>query len=94
MADDRTVAGYYAGALSAAFFIGRGLASPFWGLFIDKKGRKIGLIIAFSSSAVLLLMSGFILNYVVIVILRFISGAMSPIAVIGKILVSELCDND
>lgn len=94
MATDRTEAGYYAGALAASFFIGRGIGSPFWGIFIDRFGRKKGLVIALSSGVVSLSATGFVPNYVFLVILRFFSGVMSPIAVIGKVLVSELCPND
>lgn len=46
MTNERTEAGYYAGALSASYFISRGIGSPFWGWFIDRFGRKKGLVIS------------------------------------------------
>lgn len=71
--------------------LGRAMGSFFWGSFINKYGRKPGLIISLLNIAINSLLFGFCLNYSGIIIIRSITGLFAPIPAIAKTVVSEIC---
>lgn len=89
--DNRTDAGYYAGLISSSFMFGRALGSFYWGNFIDKHGRRKGMIISIVNIALSSLLLGFCTDYYLLLLLRFVCGFFAPIPAIGKTIVSEIC---
>jgi MFS family permease len=87
----RTEAGFYAGAISSSFMLGRALGSFYWGNFIDKHGRKKGIMISLANLAIFSLILGFCKNYYLLLLYRFIAGFFAPIPAICKTIVSEVC---
>lgn len=89
--DSRTKAGYYAGPIGSVYMLGRALGSFYWGNFIDKYGRKNGLLIALVNIIVNSILFGVCSNYPLILILRGVTGMLAPIPAIAKTVVSEIC---
>lgn len=94
LVDERSKTGYYAGFLGAAFMIGRGIGSPFWGHFMDKYGRKPTLAIALFCVTIGMLLFGVSPNYYWALVMRTVTGFFAPIPAVCKTAVSELSPPD
>eukprot|EP00359_Climacostomum_virens_P008891 CAMPEP_0204907500 /NCGR_PEP_ID=MMETSP1397-20131031/6637_1 /ASSEMBLY_ACC=CAM_ASM_000891 /TAXON_ID=49980 /ORGANISM="Climacostomum Climacostomum virens, Strain Stock W-24" /LENGTH=398 /DNA_ID=CAMNT_0052076677 /DNA_START=237 /DNA_END=1430 /DNA_ORIENTATION=- len=94
LVDDRSKTGYYAGFLGAAFMVGRGISSPFWGHAMDKYGRKPTLSVALFCITVGTLLFGLSPNYAWALVSRLVTGLFAPIPAVCKTAVSELSPPD
>ncbi|CAG9322024.1 unnamed protein product [Blepharisma stoltei] len=91
LADSRDAAGTWVGILTFSLMFGTSISSPFWGQLCDIWGRKPIIMIAMLSVAVFSIIFGFSANFLFALISRFLLGAMTPIAIVGKTVISEIC---
>ncbi|XP_074642716.1 uncharacterized protein LOC141899965 isoform X2 [Tubulanus polymorphus] len=85
--------GYYAGIIASSFFIGRVVASYFWGWLSDKKGRRVVILSNLGCLCILTLMFGFTTNLWFAIIDRFLTGVMNGVIGTGKVVLYEVSDN-
>ncbi|PWZ27535.1 Protein ZINC INDUCED FACILITATOR-LIKE 1 [Zea mays] len=83
--------GFYAGFLGAAYMIGRGVASVFWGVVADRVGRKP--VIAFSVLSVVVFntLFGLSAKYWMAIATRFLLGALNGFLAPAKAYSIEVC---
>jgi len=91
---NKTTAGAYASWMASGFFFGRFASATFWGVFIDKHGRKTGLLIVLGTVSVLTLVFGFVTNFWMALFIRFITGVANGLSIVGKTLSTEICPDD
>ena len=89
-ATSRSEVGVYCGILVAMFFLGRCLGTPFWGWFIERKGRKTAMVLALISITIFSVFFGIAHNFVWACFVRFLLGLMSAIPTISKIMINEI----
>jgi MFS family permease len=82
--------GYFAGFVIAAFYLGRVIASPFWGELVDNLGRKPVLFLSIVISILFVLFFCLAERISVMVILLFALGSMNGTWVIFQTLVNEV----
>ena len=94
VAENETLSGKYAAWMASGYFFARFLSSPFWGKFIDKSGRKRGLIMVLGAISTLTLLFGFAQNFWWALSIRLITGFINGLSIIGKVLTTEVCPDD
>jgi len=94
LAESTTDSGYYGAWMASGFFAGRFISASFWGAFIDKHGRKTGVIAALASISFCTFLFGFSNSYVVAFALRIITGLVNGLSIIGKTISTEICPDD
>lgn len=90
----KTESGKPASWLFSAFFFGRFLSANYWGILIDRHGRKKGLIVALSLLVILTFLFGLSVNFYYALMIRFITGLANGLSIIGKTLSTEICPAD
>jgi MFS family permease len=93
-AKSKTESGKPASWLFSAFFFGRFLSAGAWGVFIDKYGRKRGLILVLGLLVVCTFLFGLSVNFYYALAIRFITGVVNGLSIIGKTLSTEICPSD
>jgi DHA1 family multidrug resistance protein-like MFS transporter len=68
--------------------IAMALSSPFWGVLADRHGRKIMLVRATFSAAVLIALSGLVQNVYELLVLRILQGAFTGTVTASQALVA------
>eukprot|EP00904_Undaria_pinnatifida_P000536 jgi/Undpi1/10483/HiC_scaffold_29.g12933.m1 len=86
--------GYYAGALSSAFMVGRLFASHFWGLVSDRYGNRFVLVVGIVSNAVLSVAFGFSTTLTWAFTSRFLLGLFNGMMAASKTLVPHVCGKE
>jgi len=94
LVETKTTAGAYASWMASAFFFGRFASATFWGIFIDKYGRKTGLLLILGSVSFLTILFGLSTNFWMALIIRFITGIVNGLSIVGKTLSTEVCPDD
>jgi len=94
VAKNETLSGKYAAWMAAGYFFARFLSSPFWGGFIDRQGRKKGLIIVLTTVSTLTLLFGLAQNYWWALCIRLLTGFINGLSIIGKVLTTEVCPEE
>lgn len=94
VAENETLSGKYAAWMASGYFFARFLSSPFWGKFIDRSGRKRGLIMILGAISTLTLLFGFAQNFWWALSIRLITGFINGLSIIGKVLTTEVCPDD
>jgi len=89
-----TESGKWAAWMASGFFFGRFASASLWGIFIDKYGRKTGLLLVLSSVSVLTILFGLSSNYYFALFVRIITGFCNGLSIIGKTLSTEICPDD
>jgi len=82
--------GYYAGAIGAAFMIGRAITAAHWGLIADVYGRKPVIVIGLISVIVFHTLFGFSTNFWMALSSRFFLGFFNGMLGPAKAYASEL----
>lgn len=90
----KTESGAWASWMASGFFFGRFVSATFWGIFIDKYGRKTGLLVILGSVSFLTLLFGFSTNYPIALGIRIVTGFMNGLSIVGKTLSTEICPDD
>ena len=90
----KTTAGAYASWMASGFFLGRFASATFWGIFIDKYGRKTGLLLVLTSVSLLTILFGFSTGFWMALIIRIVTGMADGLSIIGKTLSTEICPDD
>ncbi|XP_021316535.1 protein ZINC INDUCED FACILITATOR-LIKE 1 isoform X2 [Sorghum bicolor] len=83
--------GFYAGFLGAAYMIGRGVASVFWGVAADRVGRKPVLAFSVFSVIVFNTLFGLSVKYWMAISTRFLLGALNGFLAPVKAYSIEVC---
>jgi MFS family permease len=91
---NKSEAGKAASGIFTLFFVGRFISASFWGTFIDKHGRKTGVIIALVSLTICTFLFGLSSNLYYALFIRFITGLCNGLSIIGKTLSTEICPDD
>lgn len=86
--------GHYAALLASGFFFGRFISASIWGIFIDKYGRKTGLLTILGSVSFLTLLFGFSTNFTMALTIRTVTGLFNGLSIVGKTLSTEICPPD
>ncbi|CAD6258413.1 unnamed protein product [Miscanthus lutarioriparius] len=86
--------GFYAGFLGAAYMIGRGVASVFWGVAADRVGRKPVLAFSVFSVIVFNTLFGLSVKYWMAIATRFLLGALNGFLAPVKAYSIEVCPPD
>lgn len=94
VAETATHSGKYASWMASGYFFGRFIASPAWGAFIDKSGRKSGLIIVLALISTLTLLFGLSQNFWWAFAIRIGTGFINGLSIIGKVMTTEVCPDD
>ncbi|CAG9333238.1 unnamed protein product [Blepharisma stoltei] len=94
MANDRDSTGTWVGILTFVLMFGRTIASPFWGIICDKWGRKPVMIVGTLSNVILSIAFGFSSSFIWALLVRFFLGIMTPLTMVVKTLLSELCPGE
>jgi len=94
VAQSKTESGKPAFWLFSVFFFGRFLSASAWGAYIDKYGRKRGLILVLILLIVCTFCFGLSTNFYVALFIRFITGLVNGLSIIGKTLSTEICPHD
>lgn len=84
----------WAAALSGGTAIAMALSAPLWGVLADKHGRKIMLVRATLSAAVLIGLSGLVQNVYELLLLRVLQGAFTGTVTASQALVSAQCPRE
>jgi DHA1 family multidrug resistance protein-like MFS transporter len=79
----------WAALLSGGSAIAMALSAPFWGILADRHGRKIMLVRATFSAAVLIGLSGLVQNVYELLFLRILQGAFTGTVTASQALVSS-----
>mmetsp|Transcript_24469 Transcript_24469/g.21647 ORF Transcript_24469/g.21647 Transcript_24469/m.21647 type:complete len:244 (+) Transcript_24469:75-806(+) len=94
LVESKSDSGKYASWLASGFFFGRFISASFWGIFIDKYGRKAGLLTILASVSFLTLLFGFSTSFTMALIIRTITGLFNGLSIVGKTLSTEICPPD
>lgn len=84
-----TVVTFWAAMLSAGTAAGMAIASPIWGVLADRHGRKIMVVRAALSAAVLITFMGFVQNVFELLVLRILQGMFTGTVAASQALVSS-----
>ena len=76
---------------SIYYYLGLAISSPFWGIIIDKYGRKYPLIFSLALVSGLTYIFGNTFTYGYAIIIRFLLGLFNGISIIGKTISTEIC---
>ncbi|CAG9332114.1 unnamed protein product [Blepharisma stoltei] len=94
MTNSRSTTGTWVGIITFSLMIGRTITSPFWGWICDKWGRRPVILIGIASITVFSLLFGFSRNIYWAMMCRFLLGVFTPLAIVIKTLLSEICPGD
>lgn len=94
VAQSKSESGKPASWLFSAFFFGRFLSAGAWGIFIDKHGRKKGLVLVLGLMVICTFLFGLSSNFYYALVIRFITGIFNGLSIIGKTLSTEICPYD
>ena len=94
VAESTTTSGKYASWMASGYFFGRFITSSQWGAYIDKHGRKKGLLWVLFAVATLTLVFGFCESYWLALAVRIFAGFFNGLSIIGKVLTTECCPED
>ncbi|KAJ1256588.1 hypothetical protein BS78_K000800 [Paspalum vaginatum] len=83
--------GLYAGLLGASYFVGRFMASLFWGLVADRIGRKPIIVFSVISVVIFNTLFGLSVKYWMAITTRFILGALNGMLAPIKAYSIEIC---
>jgi MFS family permease len=83
--------GLYAGFLGASYFVGRFLASLFWGVVADRIGRKPIIIFSVFSVVIFNTLFGLSMKYWMAITTRLILGALNGMLAPIKAYSIEIC---
>ncbi|XP_048582542.1 probable peptide/nitrate transporter At3g43790 isoform X2 [Nematostella vectensis] len=86
-------AGYSAGLIASAYFMGRAVSGYFWGMLSDKFGRRPIMLISVLMLASTTLMFGFSESVTWAVATRAAAGFSNGVIGTAKTIISEICDN-
>jgi MFS family permease len=86
--------GGYASWMASGFFIGRFISATFWGYFIDKYGRKPGLLIILISVSICSILFGVSTNYYYALFIRLLTGFCNGLSIVGKTISTEICTDE
>lgn len=84
----------YSSLITFSFLLGQFLSAFMWGIFIDKYGRKTGLLISLSAVIFLTVLFGLSTTYKTAIVIQFITGIFSGVLVIGRTLSTEICSDN
>ncbi|CAM9503102.1 unnamed protein product [Ectocarpus sp. 4 AP-2014] len=88
-------AGFYAGAVSSAFTLGRFLSGYFWGHVSDSCGRKLVIIIGLLTTTIVSLTFGLSTKYwVALSSSRFVLGLMNGITPAVRTILHDICGTE
>lgn len=91
MADDLDKAGYAAGWITGSFMIGRFISGIGWGVFADRYGRRLSLLLSLFNIGFFMLLFGFSTSFEMAVVSRFCLGLGNGYMGICKTSLSEVC---
>jgi len=74
--------------------MGRFFSANLWGMFIDKYGRKSGLLIILFALTLCTLAFGFCTSYWAAIVIRFITGFFNGLSIVAKTISMEVCTDD
>jgi MFS family permease len=94
VAQNKSESGKSAAWITAGFCFGRLISASLWGAFVDKYGRKTGLILQLVLVSFCTLMFGFCTSFYAALIVRMMSGLLNGLSVIGKTVSMEICPNE
>jgi MFS family permease len=94
VANNKSESGKAASWLYIAFYLGRFISSAPWGAFIDKYGRKPGLIFSITVIAIFPVLFAMAPNYYLAVFMRFLVGLLNGVSIIGKVMSTEVCTEE
>jgi MFS family permease len=94
VANSKSESGRPASWLSSAFFFGRFLSASVWGAYIDKHGRKKGLLLVLALLIMCTLLFGLSVNFYYALVIKFITGLSNGLSILGKTLSTEICPDD
>nr|CAB3463412.1 unnamed protein product [Digitaria exilis] len=83
--------GFYAGFLGASYFVGRFLASIFWGVVADRIGRKPIIVFSVFSVVIFNTLFGVSMKYWMAITTRLILGALNGMLAPIKAYSIEIC---
>ncbi|WVZ85309.1 hypothetical protein U9M48_032254 [Paspalum notatum var. saurae] len=83
--------GLYAGLLGASYFVGRFLASLFWGMVADRIGRKPIIVFSVISVVIFNTLFGLSVKYWMAITTRFLLGALNGMLAPIKAYSIEIC---
>jgi len=93
--EDRESAGFSAGWLASAVFIGRLFTAGAWGEFADKRGRRPALAITLTSMAIGNLLFGFCKSFWMAIAIRLIFlGVLNGYVTLMGILACEIAGKE
>ena len=87
---DRNSTGLWVGLLVSALMLGRVVASPIWGWLIDSWGRKPVQQVGLLFISVLCILFGTAESLTSALVFRFLLGALSPLIISSKTILSDL----
>jgi MFS family permease len=90
----KTESGKFASWLFSVFFFGRFISASLWGVFIDRHGRKKGLLVALGLLTACTFLFGLSSNFYYALVIRFITGLANGLSIIGKTLSTEICPDE
>lgn len=85
---------FWAAILSACSAITMAISSPFWGVLADRYGRKIMVVRAAGSAAILIGLMGLATNVYQLLVLRLLQGALTGTVTASQALVSSQSPRD
>eukprot|EP00511_Aplanochytrium_stocchinoi_P003034 CAMPEP_0204826956 /NCGR_PEP_ID=MMETSP1346-20131115/4545_1 /ASSEMBLY_ACC=CAM_ASM_000771 /TAXON_ID=215587 /ORGANISM="Aplanochytrium stocchinoi, Strain GSBS06" /LENGTH=166 /DNA_ID=CAMNT_0051955209 /DNA_START=411 /DNA_END=907 /DNA_ORIENTATION=+ len=83
-------AGYLAGYISSAFFVGGAVSAIFWGWAADRYGRKPVVIVSLLSIVINSVLFGMAKDIYAALITRFLAGLLNGIVPASKVMIAEL----
>eukprot|EP00760_Papus_ankaliazontas_P032000 PhM_4_TR5565/c0_g1_i1/m.69062 len=92
LTSSKDTVGYYAGVVVAAFQIAMSIASPLWGRFSDRYGRRPAMLLGLFFTAVTLPAFGFSTNLYFAIGVRFFTGLFCGNIGIAQAYVGEFTD--
>ncbi|CAG9315584.1 unnamed protein product [Blepharisma stoltei] len=94
IADDRSSTGTWVGLMTFSLMFGRTITSACWGSICDRWGRKPVMLIGIASITIFSLLFGFSPNFWWALTSRFLLGVFTPLAIVTKTLISEICPDE
>lgn len=85
-------AGYASGFLIGLFMLGQVISCKAWSLLSDRYGRKIGVVLGISGSALATLLFGLSSNIWICSFWRFIHGLFTGSSLISKTVIADVTD--